>query len=310
MAALPLLAAVGPAARAASTIDLPGACASGSARTLHEASGPRGGGVDADNFVVRVSGLPISPADFNAGHLHIASRGRAEDTRPAALAQAATAASAALLTALAGRQPAGCDPQALRAVAAPLQAGLSHGASYDFTWSEISIHTGTTRTGARHLSLHLDGGPATGSGGDAHLTLSVDGAVSNDQAGALLPHTAEMRLSLAAASLPALLAMAPGSPPLPVRIDGITARRDETSLSGHGDARVSPDPAQAQGTATVDVSGYDALIAAAEGAGLQKARTALFLAKLVAHRKGDALSWDLDWHDGLLSVNKVPLPLR
>jgi hypothetical protein len=303
LAASVLLAAAA-SAQAAPTLDLAGGCARATARTMHESAGPRGGGLDADGFSLRVPGLPVDPSGLDAGRLHVAARGTDADTRPAVLAQAATAASAALLVAVSGKTATGCDPAALRAATAPLQAGLKHGASYDFVWSDLSIRTGQARIGARHLSLHLEGGR---SGGDARLALSLDGAVSNDQAATLMPSSAELRLSLPASALPALAAPGPGMPPVPVHVDSLQARRDGTSLSGQGDARIAGDPSLSEGHGTVEVTGFDGLLDAASG---ERLRTALFLAQLVAHKHGDALSWNLEWQGGVLTVNKVPLPLR
>lgn len=291
-----------PARAGAAGLDLPGGCAVGGSASLHEAAD----GFEAGRLELVVPGLGLTPAPaLHAARLQ-ASAGGAAPVGAAVLEQASSAAAAALLTALSGRHAGGCPDAVLQAAMRPLAHGLEGGGRYEFTWSDVSVRSGATRFGARHLSLHV-----AGDGQAAHLTAALDGAVSNDPASGLLPESLDLRAALPASQVPALLSAAGGhGAPVDVTIEQADAHRGGTALSGHGEARIARTPDESSGQGHVSAQGIDTLIEAATESGLDRLRTALFLAKLVAHRSGDRADWDLLWQGGTLLVNNVPLPLR
>ncbi len=292
-----LFLALSSPAALAGPLDLPGGCA-----VAHAALHGGGGGFEADGLEVALPGQP--GAALHAAHLSAALQGAS--LPPGGLQQASTAAAAGLVVAISGHRAGACPDDALRAATEPLARAIGHGGHASLTWTGLSVRADGKRFGARRLSLKLDGsGPA------ARLSVSLDGAVSNDPAAGLLPEAIAARASLPASEIPALLSATGGhGAPVDVTIEHVEARRGETSLDGHGQVRVAADPSQSSGDGHLTAHGYDALLDAAGASGLQKLRTALFLAKLVAHRQGDQADWDLSWQQGTLMVNNVPLPLR
>ncbi len=281
----------------AAPLDLPDGCALAHAE-LHGG----GGGFEAAGLEVTLPGQP--GAALHAAHLSAALQGA---SLPAgALQQASTAAAAGLVAAIAGHRDGACQDGALRDATAPLARAIGHGGHASFTWTGVSVRAQGRRFGARRLAIRLDG-----AGEAARLTLSVDQAVSNDPAAGLLPEAIVARASLPASQIPALLSATGGhGAPVDVTIEHAEARRGETSLDGQGQIRVAATPSQSEGAGHLTAHGYDALLDAAGSPGLERLRTALFLAKLVAHRQGDQADWDLSWSQGTLMVNNVPLPLR
>ena len=199
-----------------------------------------------------------------------------------------------------------CPDSQLRAAAEPLAQAIGHGGAAQFTWSGVTVRSGNTRLGARQLLLRLDGdGPA------AHLTLAVEGAVSNGADAGLLPEALTVHASSPADQLPALIA-SPGHPsqPVSVSIERAEARRGDAVLNGQGHITIAHDPENDDGDGHVTAHGFDTLLDAANASGLGRLRTALFLIKLVAHRQGDRSDWDLALKQGVLTINNVPLPIR
>ncbi len=288
----------------AAGLSLPG-CAAVHAASLHEGNPGKGGqggiGFEADRADVLLPAVP--DASLHAARLQASGHGAGLST--AVLEQASTAAAAAVLVALSNRRDACPDPL-LHGAADPLAQALGHGGTAEFTWSGVSIRSGNTRLGARRLLLRLDGG-----GPAAHLTVAVEGAVSNGADAGLLPEALTVHASTPADQLSALIS-SPGHPsrPVPVTIDRAEARRGDTTLDGQGRVTLAHDPRDDDGEGHVTAHGFDTLLDAANASGLERLRTALFLVKLVAHRQGDQADWDLALRQGVLTVNNVPLPIR
>ncbi len=308
-AALLLSLGLLPGGARAAGLSLPG-CAAVHAAGLHEGNpgrgGPSGGsqggiGFEADRADVLLPA--VRDASLHAAHLQASGHGAGLSS--AVLEQASTAAAAAVLVALSDRRDACPDPL-LHGAADPLARALGHGGTAAFTWSGVSIRSGNTRLGARRLFLRLDGG-----GPAAHLTVAVEGAVSNQADAGLLPEALTVHASTPADQLPALIS-SPGHPsePVPVTIERAEARRGDTTLDGQGRVTLAHDPKDDDGDGHVTAHGFDTLLDAANASGLGGLRTALFLVKLVAHRQGDQADWDLALKQGVLTINNVPLPIR
>ena len=287
-----------PAGTRAATLALPGCAVVHAA--LHENSA-HGVGFDADHADVLLPALP--EAVLHAAHLH--ADGQGPGVSNAVLEQAATAATATLLLALSDHRDA-CPDAVLRDAVGPLAQAIGHGGSATFTWSGVAIRSGNTRLGARRVSLRMNGsGPA------ARVAIALDGGVSNDAAAGLLPETLTLHASVPADRLPDLLASSGSlSRPVEVTIEHLDARRGDTTLSGSGRGTIAPDPEDSSGEGHVTAHGLDTLLDAASASGLGRLRTALFLVKLVAHRRGDQADWDLALQRGVLTINNVPLPIR
>ncbi len=288
-----------PGAARAAGLSLPG-CATVHQAGLHEGS-RNGSGFQADRTDVLLPAVP--DASLHAARLQ--ADGHGAGLSSAVLEQASTAAAAAVLAALSDRRDA-CPDSLLHAAADPLAQALGHGGTAEFTWSGVSIRAGSTRLGARRLLLRLEGGGAA-----AHLTVAVDGAVSNGADAGLLPEALTVHASAPADRFAALIA-SPGHPsqPVPVTIERAEARRGDTALDGQGRVTLAHDPRDDDGDGHVTAHGFDTLLDAANASGLERLRTALFLVKLVAHRQGDQADWDLALRQGVLTVNNVPLPVR
>lgn len=296
------IAIAAPAPARSADLDLPGGCAIAGSASLHEGSGS----FDAGRLEVTVPGAGSSnPTSFHAARLRADARGAAS-VGPAQLEQASTAAAAALLTALLSARSGACSDAVLQRAMQPLAHGVQTGGSYDFTWTDVAVRAGNTRFGAHHLALHVGGDGRT-----AHLTGTLDGAASNNRAAGLLPESLDVRVALPADELPALLSATGGhGAPVDVTIEHAVARRGGSTLSGHGQASIASTPDASSGQGQLTAQGFDQLIEAANAPGMERLRTGLFLAKLVAHRQGDQSDWDLAWQQGTLMVNNVPLPLH
>ena len=287
----------------AAELDLPSGCVTAGSISLHEQDGPQAG-FDAGRLELLMPGVAGTPS-LHAAHLHVAAQGAAGSIAPAQLEQASSAAAAALLAAMSSHHEGGCTDAVLQQAAGPLAHALQSGGGADFIWSDVQVRSGSTRLGARRLALHLAGGPTL------RLTAAVDGAISNIAAAALLPETLTVRASLPSAELPALLAASAGQGArVELTIEQLQAHGADTALDGHGQVFVAATREASGGEGELAVRGLDALIADAAAPGLERLRTALFLAKLVAHRRGDQADWTLSWQGGTLLVNNVPLPLR
>ena len=302
-----LLAAALPGNRhaRAADLDLPGGCAIAGSASLHEAGG--GGGFQAGRLEVVIPGAGSTPPpSLHAASLQVTSVRAAGGVDAAQLEQAATAAAATLLTGLSAHHTGACPDRVLQDAMRPLAHGVAAGGAWDFTWSDVSVHAGSARFGAHRLSLHVGGDGPT-----AHLVGALEGAASNDRAAGLLPESLEVRVALPASQLPPLLSAAGGhGAPVDVAIEQVRARRGDSTLKAHGQASIAGQPNAGSGQGQVTVTGLEALMDAANAPGLERLRTGLFLARLVAHRQGDQSEWDLSWQQGTLLVNNVPLPLR
>ncbi len=296
----PLLGAwLATSAGRAADLDLPGGCATAGSASLHEHDGPKAG-FEAGRLELLVPGLPAAPS-MHAGHLQAGGAGAG--LAPGQLEQASTAAAAALLAGLSGHHEGGCPDAVLRQASRPLAHALQAGGEASFTWSDVSIRSGRARYGARQLSLHLTGGPT------ARLDAVLDGLVGNGEAASLTPAALTLRVSVPAAELPGLLAGARGGP-VQMTIERLHATRDDAVLDGHGQSLIGPDPQASAGEGELTAQGFDTLLAAAGAPGLERLHTGLFLARLVAHRDGDRLTWMVSWRGGTLMVNNVPIPMR
>ncbi|WP_419728920.1 hypothetical protein [Lichenicola sp.] len=307
LAATLLLSAslLGSGAARAADLDLPGGCATAGSASLDEA-GPNGG-FEAGRLEVVIPGASTTPPPaLHAASLRVTSQRAAAGVSTAQLEQAATAAAATLLTALSVHHTGACPDHVLQEAMRPLAHGVQAGGAYEFTWSDVSVRAGSTRFGAHRLALRVGGDGRT-----AQLVGSLEGAASNDRAAALLPESLEVRVALPASELPPLLSAAGGhGAPVDVAIEQVRARRGDSTLEGHGQASIAGEPGAGSGQGQVTITGLDALMEAANAPGLERLRTGLFLARLVAHRDGDRSEWDLAWRQGTLLVNNVPLPLR
>lgn len=289
----------------AADLDLPGGCAVAGSASLHEA-GPNGGFQAGRLEVVIPNAGTTPPPALHAASLQVSSLRGIGGVGTAQLEQAATAAAATLLSALSAHHRGACPDHVLQDAMRPLAHGVEAGGAYDFSWTDVSVSTGGTRFGAHRLSLHVGGDGKT-----AHLVGTLEGAASNDRAAGLLPQSLEVRVALPAAELPPLLSAAGGhGAPVDVTIEQVRARRGDSTLEGHGQASIAGEPGAGSGQGQVSVTGLDDLMEAANAPGMERLRTGLFLARLVAHRNGDQSEWDLAWQQGTLLVNNVPLPLH
>ncbi len=310
---LPALWLVAPAAaEQAEGLALPAACASVAAAALHPLPAGADAGFEATQFRVRLPAeAGVDPASMQASRLRVTGHG--VDTPQAVLEQAAGASAAALLIALTGNGHGGCPTKLLQDTGEPIVAGLQHGGSYAATWQDVVLRGHAGHVAAQRMQLRLQGAPGDDADRPVHVTLTLEHVTGTLDPPALLPDRIAVGITLPASRLPALLAATGGGAPdeqIPVTVDGIDLRRGATVLHGEGDATAAATPLDSAASLQVTAKGYDDLVTEAATLGLTRVHTALFLSRLVAHRDGDGLRWEVRLADGVLAVNNVPIPLR
>jgi hypothetical protein len=223
------------------------------------------------------------------------------------------AASVVLLGGLTNHHGAGCSSDYFTSSVSPVVAGLKAGKVYDVTWSALTAVSGATRLSFTALHLHLAGATP---GQPVAVTLEIRGAQTNGDTvlASLLPQEARSDFSIPARSLAPLLAATAGRPAhdvaVPVTISALTARHGDMRLDGSGTAILTGSPDAASATGHMSMRNLPELIATLHAAGQTRASTALILANLVGHHADMDTSWDVDWQGGILTVNRIPLPLR
>ena len=291
---------------------LPAACASVGAAALQPLAAGPDAGFEATQFRVR---LPpeagAEPASMQAARLRVTGHGT--DTPQAALEQAAGASAAALLIALTGNGHGGCPTKLLQATGEPIVSGLQHGGSFAAVWQDVVLRGHAGHVAAARMQLRLQAAQGADADRPVHVTLTLEHVTGKLDPPALLPDRISVGITLAASRLPALLAATGGGAPdeqIPVTVDEIELRRGTAVLHGRGDATAAATPLDSAASLQVTATGYDDLVTQAAVLGLTRVHAALFLSRLVAHRDGDGLRWDVRLADGVLAVNNVPIPLR
>ena len=301
---------------ASGALSLPTACASVAAGSLHAVRQPASG-FEAARFVVRLpthgAGTTVSPS-MEASRLRVVSRDA--DTANAALERAASASAAALLISLTGSGHSDCRSGLLQDAGNPIVAGLQHGASYVATWQGVALRGNAGHVTASRMQLRLEAADAAGTAGSnrmVHVTLTLDGIAGSLTPPTLLPTRLALRVTLPASSLPTLLAATGGGAPdahIPVTVDDFTVVSGQTLLHGQGNATAAATPMDSTAKLHVTAHDYDDLVEEAATRNLTRLHTMLFLSRLMGKRVADSLEWDVNFADGLLAVNNVPMPLR
>ncbi|MBB2190880.1 hypothetical protein HLH34_13060 [Gluconacetobacter azotocaptans] len=293
--------AIFPSARAA---PLPADCA------VAGADSPAGGGsaATAHGYRLRFSG-GMAPPSLHAATVSVKGGEAATPGR-----DILDAASVVLLGALTNHHAPGCTPGYFADTVRPVLRGLGADRSYDLAWSNPTIVNGSTRISFRAIHLHL-----TGAGPDMPVVASLDiqDAATDGQAdlSSLLPQQARSVFSIPARSLGPLLAAISGRPTqgvaVPVTIRSLSAQRSDMRLDGSGSAVLTGNPDAASASGHMSMRNLPDLIAAVRAMGQTRVATALILANLVGHHAdADDTSWDVAWQGGILTVNRIPLPLR
>lgn len=300
-----------PAAAAEDSLALPDACASVTAASLHPASQPESG-FEATQFRVRLpaGGRPVTPS-MDATRLRVTGKGAS--TSDAALERAASASAAALLIALTGSGHSHCDTGLLRDAGDPVVLGLQNGGSYLATWQGVTLRGGAGHVTATRMQLRLEAAGSSGNDRPVHVTLTLDGIAGSLTPPELLPDRLAVRITLPASSLPTLLAATGGGAPdaqIPVTVDDVAITSGETVVHGHGEATAAATPMDSTARLKLNAQNYSSLVTRTAELGLTRVHTALFLAGLVGRHEDDRIAWDVNFADGLLAVNNVPLPLR
>jgi hypothetical protein len=94
--------------------------------------------------------------------------------------------------------------------------------------------------------------------------------------------------------------------PLDVALDDLSLDLGPARLSGTGELRISG-PDATDGEAHVTAKGFDALVKALHGT---QAAPVLIYLKGLGEQRGEAMVWDIAFHDGHLTVNGNDLPIR
>ncbi len=293
------------------SLALPAVCATVDADALHRSAAPDAG-FDAAAFHVRLPQHNDATApSMQAARLHVTSH--APGTPDAALQRAASASAAALLIALTGNGRSDCPAGLLQDAGRPIVQGLQDGGSYLATWQGVTLRGGAGHVTAKRMQLSLQAAGGSGEDRLVHVVLTLDGIGGALTPPTLLPDRIAVRVTLPAASLPTLLAATGGGAPdaqIPVTVDDFSITHGDMVLHGHGDATAAATPMDSTARLHLSARHYDDLVSQAAERNLIRLHTALFLSRLVGRRAGDTVDWDVDFADGLLAVNNVPIPLR
>ncbi|WP_323991123.1 hypothetical protein [Nguyenibacter sp. L1] len=292
----------------AAALPLPANCA-----VARAAPAPVPGGAAARDYKLRLAGGADAPS-LRAGLVTI--RG-GDGAAPETLPEILNAASVGLLGALSGRHAPGCSTEYFATALQPVLRGLAAGRAYDVAWRGVEAVSGRSRLSMGMLRLHLDGAPP-GMQPGVSMTMSLEMHGLRDDGAAvpaaLLPEDARSVVSLPVSALAPLLAATAGGPvrpvAVPVTIRTLTAAHGDMRLDGSFMAVVTGVPDGASASGHMRMRNLPELIAALRDAGQTRASAALVLANLVGHHADDATSWDVDWQGGILTVNRIPLPLR
>ncbi len=299
------------AAADAHGLDLPAACASVHVATLNSLASPETG-FDATRLQVRLPepARGASPS-MTAAELRVASGSAA--TSLMALERAASASAAALLIGLAGSGHSGCRGGLLQDAGRPIADGLRHGGAYVADWRGVTLRGASGHVSIRRMELRL----TSQAGGDAdrpvRVAFTLDGITGSLTPPTLLPDHLALRLTLPAASLPTLLAATGGGAPdarIPLTIDSLRVTEGSTALQGAGVAIAAATPDESSATLHLTAHDFRDLVTRASVLGLVRLHTALFVANLMGRSTADGLQWDVTYQDGLLAVNKLPIPFK
>ncbi|WP_428392478.1 hypothetical protein [Lichenicoccus sp.] len=315
----PAKAAEGGADATTSGLQLPLPCASVHASGLQSLA-PPAHGVTAEAYRVHLPAAASRHAvSMSASSLRVES-GTA-DTSDADLERASSAAAAALLVALSGDHHGGCDTALLHDAAAPIVHGLAHGGGYVATWLNVTLRGASGVVTAHRMQLRLEAhrmqeglhAPGADAAAPVQVAFSLEGVAGRLKPPTLLPDTLAWRISLPPSSLPTLLAATGGSTPsaqIPVTVDDLRLTQGKSIIDAKGSAIAAPTPLASSADLHVTARDYDDLVEKAASADMVRLHTALFLSSLVAKRDADGLQWQVTYHDGVLAVNHVPIPVR
>lgn len=230
-----------------------------------------------------------------------------------ALRDAAIAAAAALLQqaqqAAHPHSALACPSAVLEAAGRKLQTALLDGGAYDFVWSGATVRAGGNGTRIGNLAMH-----AERHGALVEATLGLHGIAPAKPIPGLKvpsPQSLDLMVSGPADRIASTLGGGLGAGetvPFTLSSGVLALGTARFALAGHG--AVGATPQQGSFTGKLTATDFDGAIAAASEAGLIRLRTGLYLARLAARQEGDRLAWDLQWQQGVLFVNNVPLPIR
>ncbi len=291
---------------------LPPDCARVGASTLHRLAGAPAG-FSASHFAVQLPPRTGGREAPSLSALVLRVSGKDATVGEAALEQAASAYAAALLIGITGNGYSVCPNDVLQRAGKPIAAGLQQGGGYVANWQALALRGHAGHVTIRTMELRLDAAEGGGADRPVHVALSLDGIAGSLTPPTLLPDHLLVRVTLPASSLPTLLAATGGGAPdaqIPVTVDELRVTEGETVLAGHGTATAAATPMQSTASLHLSARKFDALVERAAVQGLVRLHTTLFLSRLMARNGADGLDWEVDFHDGLLSVNNVPIPLR
>ena len=328
-AALLLISGCPAAARAADAggLDLPQSCASVRVATLHplvpaqtsaQASAPAStlassqAGFDATQFDVHLprTAHGVAPS-MSAAALHVASNAAAMSQ--AALERAASAAAAALLISITGNGHSGCPAGLLQDAGRPIADGLGRGGNYVANWRGVTFRGTSGHISMRRMELRFLSQAGDGAGRAVHVALTLDGITGSLAPPVLLPDHMALNVTLPAASLPILLAATGGAAPdarIPVTINSLHMTQGKTVLDGQGSAIAAATPTDSSATLHLSAHDFHDLVTKAAVLGSVRMHAALFMADLMGRSVPHGLQWDVTLEDGLLLVNKVPIPIK
>lgn len=231
----------------------------------------------------------------------------------ASLRDMSLAASLALLSGVTGQHSMGCSEEYFISVFEPLIEHLNQGGKISIVWKNFKASYNNQTTHFATAKIELSG---TQGGKTYQGVLSTSGVyvTPQSQTAALMPQDATLDFSLPAKDLPALMTSLSGrlsdKAVVPVTISKLEADKSQIHLHGDGTVTLTSKSSHILGKGHLAISNYDDLIALLQQKGLRKASTVAILARLVAHHSDKTHSWDIDWEDGVLTVNHVPLPIQ
>ncbi|WP_203413559.1 hypothetical protein [Entomobacter blattae] len=288
---------------------LPAECAT----VKQNAQSGKAGLFNAQDLAINLNSTNPKPATFAAKTINVKTEGGTL-SKDVSLEGLAHSVSVVLLSAVTGQHSMGCSPEHFTATFEPVVSYLASGGKIHLTWGDVAIHYNGNQTTFATTTMVI-----TGSSKKAPYTVSVKAEdivkTPVDQTAALLPSNINLKFTIQPSSFPALMTLISGRPLSPstqVALGnvGLEASKKQIYINGKGNVVLSASQEGSKASGEVSIQHFEDFIALLQQQHLTKASTIAILARFVAHHNKDNYAWDLNWEDGVLVVNHVPLPIQ
>ncbi|QDH23962.1 DUF2125 domain-containing protein [Neokomagataea tanensis] len=95
-----------------------------------------------------------------------------------------------------------------------------------------------------------------------------------------------------------------------ITINSLHAVNGTNALDGHGSVQTAANPLASSADLHISLTNVDALLNDVRQTAPARVTTALTIARLMGRANGSATEWDVGLHNGVATVNNVPIPLN